>query len=296
MASSDKRSTRLGVLALVALLMMGALGTRMWFLQGVQSEAYQAKLTSAKTRTVYIPPERGRIFDAQGRVLADNRRILTVTVDWAVLKKASVRKELFERLSGPLQTPADDLMRRYDPCYGAPAVPVCRKGQIYSTLLPLPLREDVSEATVAFLKERREDYPGIDVVEQWQRAYPYAPLAAHVVGYMGALNAVNLQTYLAKGYNRNEQVGQFGVEKTMEDVLHGSWGKRVYEIDAAGSIVRELDDQRVDAVAGKDIQLTIDLEVQQYAEQALQSELDARRNLPDGQSERNGGVAGGGQR
>jgi penicillin-binding protein 2 len=279
MPSSDKRSSRLGVLALVALLLVGGLATRMWFLQGVQAKDFQAKLTAAKTRTVYVPPERGRIFDAQGRVMADNRRILTVTVDWAVLKRKSVRDELFQRLSGPLETPADDLQRRYDPCYGSPSVPKCTAGQIYSTLLPLPLKEDVSEETVSFLKERREDYPGMDFVEQWQRVYPYAPLASHVIGYMGALSATNLDTYLAKGYNRNEQVGQFGVESSLEDVLHGSWGKRVYEIDAAGAIVRELTDQRVDPVAGKDVQLTIDLDVQQYAEQALQTELVNRRNL-----------------
>jgi penicillin-binding protein 2 len=293
--ASDKRSTRLGVLGLVAFLLIGALGARMWFLQGVQSADYQAKLTQAKTRTVYVPPERGRIFDAQGRVLADNRRILTVVVDWAVLKKPSVRTALFERLSGPLQTPADDLMRRYDPCFGAPAVPRCTKGQVYSTLLPLPLKEDVSESTVAFLKERREDYPGIDVVEQWQRVYPYAPLASHVVGYLGALSASNLDQYLAKGYNRNEQVGQFGVEKTMEDQLHGTWGKRVYEIDAAGAIVREVDGERIDPIAGKDVELTIDLDVQQYAEQALQSQLEARRNLPTNLQAHNGTDATTGQ-
>src|SRR3978361_2025719 len=152
MPSSDKRSSRLGVLALVALLLVGGLATRMWFLQGVQAKDFQAKLTAAKTRTVYVPPERGRIFDAQGRVMADNRRILPVTVDWAVLKRKSVRDELFQRLSGPLETPADDLQRRCDPCYGAPSVPKCTAGQIYSTLLPLPLKEDVSEETVSFLK------------------------------------------------------------------------------------------------------------------------------------------------
>ena len=52
----------------------GCLGTRLWFLQGTQQAAYQAKVTAAKTRVVYVPPERGRIFDAKGRILADNRQ------------------------------------------------------------------------------------------------------------------------------------------------------------------------------------------------------------------------------
>ena len=61
----------------------------------------------------------------------------------------------------------------------------------------------------------------------------------------------------------------------MEDALHGSWGKEVFEVDAAGGIVRELVDQHVDPVAGHDIQLTIDLDVQQYAEQALRDQAPA---------------------
>ena len=274
----DKRTARLGVLATVSLILIGLLGARLWFLQGVQSEVYQARVTASKTAVVYTPPERGRIFDADGRVLADNKRILTVTVDWAVIKKEKNRQELFERLSGPLETPVDDLMRRFDPCHLRPKD--CGEGQLYDRLLPLPLKEDVDEDTVAFIKERSEDYPGVDVMVQYKRVYLYAPLASHLVGYMGAITKEGLDTYLAQGYKRNERVGQFGVELSLERELHGRWGKRVYEVDASGSIVRELTDQRVEPVAGFDVQLSIDLDYQQFAEQALETELRSRRDLP----------------
>jgi penicillin-binding protein 2 len=273
----DKRSARLGVLATVSLLLLGLLGTRLWFLQGVRADYYQAKVTAAKTKTVYLPAERGRILDAKGRVLADNQRILTVTVDWSVIRGEKNRRDLFTRLSNPLKVPVDDLMRRFEPCY--PRKPPCGKAQLYDSLLPLPLKEDVDEATVSFLKERSEDYPGVGVIEQYRRVYPYAPLASHVVGFMGAINKDTLKSYLDQGYKRNERVGQFGVELSMERELHGQWGKRVYEVDASGSIVRELDDENVDPVAGFDVQLSIDLDVQQYAEQALETELRNRRNL-----------------
>jgi penicillin-binding protein 2 len=259
----------LGVLAMVSVLLLGALGTRIWFLQGVQQGEYQARVTAAKTRTVYIPPERGRIFDAKGRIVADNQRILTVTVDWAVVRnKPKARAALFERLSGPLKVPVAELEARYN-------------SGLYSQLLPLPLKEDVSEDIVTFLQERSEDYPGIDVTEGWRRVYPFAPLASHVVGYLGAITKETLESYQAAGYNRNERVGQFGVELSLESTLHGSWGRRVFEIDAAGNIVRELDDQFIAPVAGKDVQLSIDLDLQQYAEQALETQLMARRNLPE---------------
>jgi penicillin-binding protein 2 len=147
-------------------------------------------------------------------------------------------------------------------------------------LLPLPLKEDVDEDTVTYLKERSEDFPGIQIVEQWKRVYPYAPLASHVVGYLGPITKETKKEYEDKNYNTNELVGAFGVELSMEDTLHGSWGKEVFEVDAAGGIVHELVDQHVDPIAGRDVQLTIDLDVQQYAEQALETKLKQRRQLP----------------
>ena len=276
----DKRTTRLGVLALVSTLLIGALGTRLWFLQGVEAATFQAKVSAAKLREVLIPPERGRIFDAKGRILADNQRILTVAIDWSVIRRPKNREAMFERLSGPLKVPVIDLQRRYDPCFGEPTIPKCTKGQRYSTLLPLPLKEDVDEDTVTYLKERSEDFPGIQIVEQWKRVYLYAPLASHVVGYLGPITKETKKQYEDKNYNTNELVGAFGVELSMEDQLHGSWGKEVFEVDAAGGIVHELVDQHVDPIAGRDVQLTIDLDIQQYAEQALETKLKQRRQLP----------------
>jgi penicillin-binding protein 2 len=276
----DKRTTRLGMLALISTLLIGLLGTRLWFLQGVEAASYQARVSAAKTREVLIPPERGRIVDAKGRIMADNQRILTVAIDWSVIKKKKDRDALFNRLSGPLKVPVIDLQRRYEPCFGEPTIPRCTKGQRFSTLLPLPLKEGVDEDTVTFLKERSEDFPGIQIVEQWKRVYPYAPVASHVVGYLGPITKETKKQYEDKNYNTNELVGAFGVELSMESTLHGSWGKQVFEVDAAGGIVRELTDQHVDPIAGRDLQLTIDLQLQQYAEQALETKLLQRRSLP----------------
>lgn len=255
------------MLALVALVLVGALGTRLWFLQGVRAEEYQSSVDAAKQRTVYLPPERGRIFDSDGRILADNQRVLTVTVEWAVIRNNSRRERLFERLSGPLKTPIETLEERY------------QDGKLlYDPLRPMPLVENVDEDTVQFVLERAQDFPGIDVMEEWKRVYPYAPLASHVVGYMGSLTADTIDQYLLLGYNRNERVGAFGVESSMETELHGTWGKQVWEIDAAGNTVRLL--ESVEPVAGQDIQLSIDLDLQQYAEQALETKLKQRRDLP----------------
>ncbi len=278
----DRRSSRLGALALIAVLLFGALGTRLWFLQGVQAASYQERVDSAKTRTVSLPPERGRVFDAKGRILADNQRILTVTIDWNVIRRSKQRAEIFQRLSGPLKIPVEEMENRY----AGKLVKGKRVGTQFDPVQPLPLVEDVDEDTVQFLLERAEDYPGVGVIEQWRRVYPYAPLASHVIGYMGAINKTNLDKYLELGYNRNERVGSFGVESSAEKLLHGQWGTQVWEIDAAGNTVRLLSEQQ--PVAGQDVQLTIDLNVQQFAEQALETELRNRRDLPQELQAHNG--------
>jgi penicillin-binding protein 2 len=263
----DRRSSRLGVLAVIGVILVSTLGTRLWFLQGVQAADYQESVNLSKIREVRLPPERGRIFDADGRILADNQRVLTVTVEWRVLRNTNNRRQLFERLSGPLGKPIEDLELRF------------KNGEkLYDPLLPMPLVEDVNEETVQFLLERSEDFPGVDVTEQWRRVYPYAPLASHVIGYMSAIFKETKDEYLARGYNLNERVGAFGVEQSMEDELHGTWGYQKWEIDAAGNTVRLLEE--VLPVGGNDIQLSIDLDVQQYAEQALETKLKQRRDLP----------------
>ncbi|MEO1055591.1 MAG: penicillin-binding transpeptidase domain-containing protein [Actinomycetota bacterium] len=258
----DRRGARLGVLAIVGVLLFGLIGTRLWFLQTVEQESLQEEVDSTKLRTVPLLPERGRIFDADGRILADNEGLLTVAVDREVIRRESDRTELFRRLSGWIDQPIEAMEERWD-------------SVLYSQLLPLPLAEDIDEPTALALQERVEDLPGVQIIEQSRRVYPYAPLASHIVGYMGRITAETKDAYTDAGYQLNERVGQFGIELSMERELHGEWGEVVYEVDNAGRIVREV--SRTPPINGKDIQLTIDLDQQQYAEQALQSQLRFRR-------------------
>jgi penicillin-binding protein 2 len=260
--AADKRAARLGVLALVAMLLFGLVGARLWFLQTVEQESLQAEVNSTKLRTVPLLPERGRIFDADGRILADNDRVLTVAVEWELIRSSDDRAEIFRRLSGWVDVPIEVMEERYD-------------SGIYSPFLPMPVAEDVDERTAIAIKERIEDLPGVTILEQSRRVYPYAPLASHVVGYMGRITAETKDAYQDAGYYLNERVGQFGIELSMEDELHGKWGSVTYEVDNASRIVREV--ERIPPINGNDVQLTIDLDQQQFAEQALETQLKRRQ-------------------
>jgi len=258
----DRRSLRLGVLASVAFILVGLLGVRLWFLQTVRAEELQDRVDRSRTRVIQLAPERGRIFDADGRILADNERILTLAVDWKYLQRSSERSDLFSKISEWVDTEVDEMEDRY-------------LSGFYSPFLPLPLVEDIDEPTAIALLERVEQMPGIEILNEWKRVYPYAPHAAHVIGYMGAITAEQLDEFLIRGYLRNERIGQFGVERSLEDLLHGKWGYQVLEVDASNRPVNIVEE--VPPINGYDIQLTIDLDAQVYIEQALETALVSRR-------------------
>ena len=262
----DGRGLRLGVLGIVAISLFATLFARLWYLQMMSPERLDQQVQTSRVRTVQLAPMRGRIFDRNGMVMADNRRVLSVTIDRAEIRSAAKRKILFTRLSGPLQTPVEDLEARYIDVQ-------------YDPYLPLPLADDVPETTAIYLGERREDYPGVEVSEGWQRVYRYAPLASHIVGYMGAIPAESAKAYRGKGYKLNERVGKAGIEEQYEGQLRGKPGSITYEVDARNRIIREI--SRRDPVPGNDIVLSIDLQLQQYAEQTLQQGLrEARTRCP----------------
>ena len=194
--------------------------------------------------------------------MADNERLLTITLDRAVIAGPLARQQMWNRLSGALNTSVQELEDRY----------VSKR---YNQLQPVPLKEDVSEDLAIFLRERSEDYPGIDIVENWRREYPYAPMASHVLGFLGAIRKSETTYYKNLGYDPDARVGQFGVEQTYESVLRGKSGYVKYEVDSRGRILRLI--ERKEPIPGNDLQLSINLDIQQFTEQALQNELLVRR-------------------
>ena len=257
----ESRMSRLAILASVAMLLGSLLTVRLWFLQAVDAPGLEQRVQEVRTRTVKLTSERGRIFDIKGRIMADNERLLTITLDRAVIAGPLARQQMWNRLSGALNTSVQELEDRY----------VSKR---YNQLQPVPLKEDVSEDLAIFLRERSEDYPGIDIVENWRREYPYAPMASHVLGFLGAIRKSETTYYKNLGYDPDARVGQFGVEQTYESVLRGKSGYVKYEVDSRGRILRLI--ERKEPIPGNDLQLSINLDIQQFTEQALQNELLVR--------------------
>ncbi len=269
--NQQRRWSALGGLAIGLLVLLLA---RVWFLQAVTKEETDRIVDRVQSRVVKLIPERGRIFDVNGRVVADNKRVLVATIDRRIISDPQDRLEMFRRLSGPLETPIERLYTR-------------AADERYDQLTEMPLAFDISEEQAAFLLERIEDYPGVVIKEDWRRIYQYGAIGSHVTGFLGAIQQESAAYYKSLGYDPNERVGLYGVELIYEVDLRGIPGFVRYEVDAVGRIKRVL--ERVEPQSGKDIQLSLDFKLQQFAEQALETQLLVRQRneaaqvmLPEG--------------
>ena len=258
----------------IAMALLVLLLARIWFLQAVTKEETEQVIRSVQSRVVKLIPERGRIFDVNGRVVADNKRVLIAAIDRRIISDPQDRLEMFKRLSGPLNTPIERLYTRAE-------------DKRFNELSEMPLAFDISEEQAAFLMERIEDYPGVVIKEEWRRIYPYGAVGSHVLGFLGAIQKDSAAYYKSLGYDPNERVGLYGVELTYEVDLRGVPGFVRYEVDAVGRIKSVL--ERVEPQPGNDIQLSIDFRMQQFAEQALETQLLVRQRneapkvmLPEG--------------
>ncbi|MFM7899385.1 MAG: penicillin-binding transpeptidase domain-containing protein [Actinomycetota bacterium] len=269
--AQQRRWSWMGGFAMALLVLLLA---RIWFLQAVTKEETEQIIRTVQSRVVKLIPERGRIFDVNGRIVADNKRVLIATIDRRVILDPQDRLEMFKRLSGQLNTPIERLYTRAE-------------DKRYNELSEMPLAFDISEEQAAFLMERIEDYPGVVIKEEWRRIYPYGAVGSHVLGFLGAIQKDSAAYYKSLGYDPNERVGLYGVELTYEVDLRGIPGFVRYEVDAVGRIKSVL--ERVEPQSGNDVQLTIDFRMQQFAEQALESQLLVRQRneapkvmLPEG--------------
>lgn len=276
--NSDNSRHRLGLVAITALSLFGALFARLWFLQIVQGESLEAVVTNNAERVVIIPAPRGRILDRNGTVLVDNRESIVVAIDsqqYADLPETDQTK-LLDRLSTALN--------RWLPPVDHLTITTIRKrlaDSRFSRFRPIPIGEDINVDQEIYFREQADRFPSVVVERQTVRSYPYGSLAAHVLGYVGAVTADDYAKLKGAGgpkpYENSDEIGKAGVEATYEPYLRGNPGRRVYEVDRSDRVVRELSSRRRAPKAGDDVHLSIDARIQYKTEEALQAKILASK-------------------
>ncbi|MBW3506259.1 MULTISPECIES: penicillin-binding protein 2 [unclassified Pseudomonas] len=244
---------RVVVGAFVVVGLICVLLARLYYLQVVQYEYHSTLSENNRVHVQPIPPTRGLIFDRNGVVIADNRPSFSLSMtrersgDWQqvldviveVLQLAPEDRALFEKRMKQGRRPFE----------------------------PVPILFELNEEQIARIAVNQFRLPGVEVVAQLVRHYPQGAHFAHSVGYMGRINEKELKTLDPVNYSGTHHIGKTGIERFYEAELHGQVGYEEVETNARGRVLRVL--KRTDPIPGKDIVLSLDIKLQEAAEEAL---------------------------
>ena len=281
----ERQGFRLYVIGIVAVCLVAGLFARLWYLQVLEREELQTAAAANILRVVYTEAPRGRIFDAQDRILVDNRVVQVVTIDRLEFQAALDQSEQREVL---LQLA--EIVSRSGRLTKVSHITERLSSLEFGPFDRVPVAFDIDPDLLLYLGERPDLFPGVSVEERTVRSYPYGELAAHLLGYVGPLTqseyrAQNAQIDpsdpYAKTYQPGDEIGKSGVERIFENELRGVPGVRVFEVNRLDEIVRVHHDKGRVPVPGSDVHLTIDLDIQSLVERELRRGLDeARRQEP----------------
>jgi penicillin-binding protein 2 len=241
---------RLPFLATFIILFTLILFIRLWYLQAVKGEYYHDQAESNRIRPVKIRPPRGIIYDRSGRPIVEN--VLTFDIS-LVPEDAQDLDATINKLSTIVKLRPESIRAALDDA-----------ASVRTKYEPLKIREEAPWDEVAVVEARQEDLAGAIIEPEHRRHYPYAGLASHQLGYIGKVSPSQRKQEQA---DIGLLTGQGGLEKVYDRYLRGIAGRRMIQVNAAGRKVKDLGIE--EPRPGTDIYLTIDLDVQKAAEEAL---------------------------
>jgi len=249
------------VMIIITLVMLGGMGSRLAYLQLIQGERNRDLADNNRIRVIPKQPERGNIFDRKGRILASSRLSRSVYL-WPLAHKQKSWPTTRKRLSEILEIPEADIQKRIE-----------QVGENNPTLVRI--ERDISPEKIVALEESQNQLQGVEVDIEPARVYPNGQVAAHVLGYTGEMNHVDLDKAkrTSNDYRLGDVMGKMGVEAAFEKTLRGTWGGQQVEVDGKNRILRILGDKASEP--GENVHLTIDLDLQKAAEAALGSDRGA---------------------
>ena len=245
-------SIRLTAVQYIILVIFMVLAYGLWRLQVVQSDLYAQLAEKNRIRNVPILAPRGKILDREGRVIVDNYPSFS-----ALLLRDSSRDLNADAdviASGLHLDPKDvrDRVRRFT------SMPQYQ---------PIFLKDDITPDELAFIEAHKNELPELDTIMAHRRLYPRNGFMAHLIGYVGEVTENMLNQPQFEFYNPGDVVGISGVEKQYNQILMGQNGSRRALVDSRGKEMGRLDE--TPAIPGKQLKLTVDIDLQIAAEEAL---------------------------
>ncbi|NOR81210.1 MAG: penicillin-binding protein 2, partial [Methyloprofundus sp.] len=244
--------SRMVVLSIFMLLLIVGLICRLYYLQVAAHSQYRNMAANNRIKVTPIPPTRGIIYDKHGNILAQNLPSYSLEI---IPEQVTDMEDTLQRLQLALAISQEKIA----------AFKKQRKRSKHFDSIPLLLQ--MNDTDVARFAVLRHTFPGVDIHARLIRHYPYAELAAHVVGYVGSINEQELRTLPEAEYRSIYTIGKVGIERSYEDVLRGHAGYSEIETNAQGKPINEL--ATTEPIPGADIYLTLDIDLQKTAYDAL---------------------------
>lgn len=225
---------------------------RLVYLQIYQHNLYTTLSEQNQLTLMPLEPKRGLIYDRNGILLAENTPVFSLEI---IPDYAPNLRETIQKLRKIIQLSDDDI-REFNK-------------QLRQThhFRRVPLKIRLSEEEVARFSQDQYHYPGASIHARLIRHYPLGKTFAHVIGYVGRINAKEWSTLDTSNYSGTDYIGKIGIEKFYETQLHGTTGYEQVETDASGRIIRVM--KRVPPIAGDNLHLAIDSRLSLAAEAAL---------------------------
>ena len=245
---SNRAATAFLLIVLATLLLC----LRYVYLQVVSHDEFSTRSISNRVRIVPVAPNRGLIYDRRGRPVAENLPAYRLEL---VPEKVEDLEGTILALSRIIDLPVD-------------AVEKFQKNRVRHRVFDsVPLKFNLNEAEVARFAVDRHKFAGVEVVPYLARHYPYGELLTHVLGYVGRLDEEDVMRVDAGNYRGTTHIGKSGIERYYEDRLHGVSGIEKIETNAQGRVLSVL--ERQDPAHGDDLILSLDVQIQQAAWDAL---------------------------
>ncbi len=243
---------RIPWLAAFIVLVFAVFFARLFQLQVIQTDDLRLRSLRNSVRTLRLEAPRGEIVDRYGRILATTRPAFGVQMIPHDVRHPNVvipaLAELIDREAGEVRAQV-----------GTPS------GRL--RFQPIRLAGDLSYDQLARVESHLYALSGVVTDVRPRRHYVGLDLAAHVLGYIGEIHGAQLETRAFADYRQGEVIGQAGIEKLEQDALRGRAGGLNQIVDVAGRVVGVIEE--IDPVPGGSVQLTLDLDLQQAAEDAF---------------------------
>ncbi|MBI5245924.1 MAG: penicillin-binding protein 2 [Elusimicrobia bacterium] len=236
------------------------LGLRLAQMQLVQSAEWRLAAERNRSQMIHQNAPRGRIYDRHGTAVATNAPAFSLIFLPGKDRRRSDLKPLAEELARQLSRDPAELLESLE--------------QAVREESAIRIAENLPTQTFFRLSELKTLYPGVDLIKEARRYYPFGRFASHLIGYMGKMSQREWRERKPKGYRVDSRTGRLGLEKIFEDELRGRDGGLRMEVDAQGRLKRKLEE--IPWEAGSNIHLTIDAAVQKAADEGLRATATGR--------------------